>query len=93
MCDLQLRGALFVSTVAEAAAETYKVARRAHALVDDLEAAIGRDRYVELDNAIVDLEATIEREVSARLVDMLVAINHGDMGVFVAPKAAHGRPS
>jgi hypothetical protein len=93
MCDLELRGALYPSTPTQAAAEREAITRRVHALLDDLASLIDPDRATTLDNAVSELIGAIELEVSARLVEVLVAVNHADVSVFAAPVAHRGRAS
>ncbi len=81
---------LALPTVAQATAETQKDSRRVHALIDDLEAVIGRERMVTLDNAVCELEGSIALQVSAYLVEALVAVNWADHCIFAAPSAGGG---
>ena len=85
MCDLQFHGVLYPPTPAQAAAEREAITRRVHALIDDLQPSIDGERWTALDNGISELIGAIELEITARLVETLIAVNHGDTAVFAAP--------
>ena len=72
-----------VLTVAEAEADARQALARFHALADALEPDIGRERYTAVDDAIVELDAAIRREILTKLVHLgVAAMNAGEVDVL-----------
>ena len=59
---------LHVDTVARESAEARQWRAHLDQLIEDLEPVIGRDQYITLDTAVVNMEVAIRREYLARLV-------------------------
>jgi len=82
---LQESGIVYAEPVAVAAAEREKAERLTYTVLDDFTPALGRTRSSRLEMAVIDYAAAIERDVTARLMEILVAIHHGDVDVFARP--------
>jgi hypothetical protein len=86
MCDLNGRGIVYVDRVDDAAYATKQALNRAHALIAELEPRIGRERSIQLSDAVSAVAGAYETEITARLVAIIIAMIGGPGDVLVAPE-------